>query len=94
MRIDRKDSKEYNSYKLLSDIVECDPANITMQNTRRKEKRMHVLLSQEQGSVLVLARTQLSFAIVKRRYCRDVEVILYHLTSFSGGRGRGSFQVL
>lgn len=94
VRRDRKDSKKYNSYKLLSDVVECDPPNVTIHNTRRKEERAHILLSQEQDSALVLARTQLTFAIVKRGYCRDLEVILYHLTSFSGGRGRGSFQVL
>lgn len=68
VRIDRKDCKGYNSYKPLLDIVGCGPPNIIMQNARRKEKRAHILLFQEQGSVLILARTQLIFVIVKRGY--------------------------
>lgn len=44
--------------------------------------------------VLVLARTELIFAVARRGHGQDPEVILCHLTSFSRVGGRGPYQVL
>lgn len=44
--------------------------------------------------VLVLARTELTFAVARRGHGQDPEVILCHLTSFSRAGGRGPYQVL
>lgn len=43
--------------------------------------------------VLVLARTELIFAVNRRGHGQDPEVILQHLTSFSRNGGGGPFQV-